>query len=83
MIIEMEKKKQCEFKSLGVGEVFTLNDDVYMKTQDVQIELTTNGEMVLLNCVNLFSGELVYVEEDIKVSTPSYSFKIIERGFIK
>ena len=79
MIIEKEDKKQCNFKKLGIGEVFVSGSDIYMKTKDLQIELTTNGEMVLVNCVNLLSGELVYCEE-IDVYTPPYSFKIIERG---
>ena len=83
MIIEMERKKQCKFKKLGIGEVFVNGSDIYMKTKNVEIELTHSGDMILLNCVNLLSGELVYCEEDTKVYTPPYSFKIIERGFIK
>ena len=80
MIIEMERKKQCKFKKLGIGEVFVFGSNCYMKTKDVQFELSQNDDFILLNCVNLLSGELIYVEEDTKVYTPPYSFKIIERG---
>ena len=64
--IERPSKRHLKFKDLKVGQVFFVSDccgnDLHMKTREI---INYHGDAV--NCINLESGDIDYLDDDDEV----------------
>ena len=65
MKIINSKNKVVDFADIKEGEVFSVHagEDIYMKTECIE---TTGTD--LINCVNLYNGNLEYIKGDYAVT---------------